>query len=56
MTRAEHVMDGVFCVFAKGVCSLSLSPDHKAMLFSLSEPLYSVSLLHKKTRRLPGFH
>ncbi|GEM_PF-6369286 len=33
MARAEPAMDRVFCVFAKVVCSLSLSPDHKAMLF-----------------------
>jgi len=24
VARAEHAMDGVLCVFAKGVCSLSL--------------------------------
>jgi len=23
MGRAEHAMDGIFCVFATGVCSLS---------------------------------
>jgi len=24
IARAEHAMDGIFCVFAKGVCFLSL--------------------------------
>jgi len=42
MTRAEHVMDGVFCVFAKGVCSLSLSSDLKAIVFAFKAVLLLV--------------
>jgi|GEM_PF-5349222 len=50
--------DGVFCVFAKGVCSLSLSANLKAAPLTLRYDyvLPELNSAHKKTRQPPGFH
>ncbi|MET3814925.1 hypothetical protein [Pantoea sp. UYEF8] len=37
MARAEHARDGVFCVFAKGVCALSQPVNLNAAPYSLSQ-------------------
>jgi len=37
MARAELAMDGVFCVFAKGVCALSQPVNLNAAPYSLSQ-------------------
>ena len=37
IARAEHARDGVFCVFAKGVCALSQPVNLNAAPYSLSQ-------------------
>ena len=37
IARAEHARDGVFCVFAKGVCALSLRTNLNTTPLALSQ-------------------
>ncbi|GME44489.1 hypothetical protein ACJ2_38030 [Pantoea sp. QMID2] len=41
MARAEPARDGVFCVFAEGVCSLSMPANIKAIVLPFSQHFYA---------------